>query len=283
MPAEQTTASGGVLRPLRQLAEHRELIVALAWKNVSLRYKQAYLGIAWALIRPLMLTGIFLILRAFVGIDTGSTPYPALAYAAVIIWTLFQETVNEGVNSIVGNAHLIRKIYFPREVFPLTATVTKLIEFAINLAVLLLLLAWYGIPLTLHIVWVPLIVVACVLAALVIGLAGSAINVYYRDVGAVIPLVLTLLMYISPVIYPLHLVQQKLLVSHAAGDWSALLYQIYLLNPVAGIVDSFQRVMLHGVSPAASVLLPRVLFTLVLLPLSYSLFKRAEARFADFV
>jgi lipopolysaccharide transport system permease protein len=265
------------------LLHHRELIIALAWKNISLRYKQAYFGVAWAIMRPLMLTGIFLLLRTFIGIETGAIPYPVLAYAAVIIWTLFQDTVNEGVNSIVGNAHLIRKIYFPREVFPLTATVTKLIEFAINFAVLLLLMAWYGLSPTIQVLWVPVIVVACTLAGLVIALAGSAINVYYRDVGAAIPLLLTLFMYVSPIIYPLHLVQQKLLVGQAAGDWSRFLYGLYVLNPVAGIVDSFQRVMLQAIQPDPTVLLPGVFFSLILLPFSYALFKRAEARFADFV
>jgi lipopolysaccharide transport system permease protein len=265
------------------ILQHRELILALAWKNISLRYQQAYLGIAWAVLRPLLLMGIFALLRVFVGIDSGSTPYPVLAYAAVIVWTLFQETASEGVNSIVANAHLIRKVYFPREVFPLTATVTKLIEFAVNFAILLLMMGWYGIAPTHQVLWVPVIVLASVLAALVLALAGSALNVYYRDVGAAVPVVLSLVMYASPIIYPLHLVQDKLLFKHAAGEWSTFLYRIYTLNPLAGIVDSFQRTMLHGLPPDPSVLLPGLILTLLLLPLSYAIFKRAEARFADVI
>jgi lipopolysaccharide transport system permease protein len=268
---------------LQALLHHRELILALAWKNVSLRYKQAYLGVAWAILRPLMLMGIFILLRAFVGIDSGGTPYPVLAYAAVVVWTLFQETAAEGVNSIVGNAHLIRKIYFPREVFPLTATVTKLIEFSINFIILLLMMAWYGMPLTAQVLWVPVIVAACIAAALVVALAGSALNVYYRDVAAALPLLLTLLMYVSPIIYPLKLVQQKLVVNQAAGEWSGLLYALYTANPVAGIVDSFQRVMLQGLAPDPAVLLPGLLLSAVLLPASYAVFKRAEALFADVI
>jgi lipopolysaccharide transport system permease protein len=265
------------------LLEHRELILALAWKNVSLRYKQAYLGIAWAVVRPLLLMAMFVLLRAIIGIDSGGIPYPVLAYAAVIIWTLFQETAAEGVNSIVGNAHLIRKIYFPREVFPLTATVTKLIEFAINFAILILMMLWYGIPVTAQIAWVAGIVPACLLAALVLAMAGSALNVQYRDIGAALPVVLTFLMYVSPIIYPLRVVKQKLLVDQAAGEWSSTLYTIYTLNPVAGFVDSFQRVMLEGKAPDPAVMLPGLLLAAVLLPLSYIVFKRAEALFADVI
>jgi lipopolysaccharide transport system permease protein len=268
---------------LQALLHHRELIAALAWKNISLRYKQAYLGIAWAILRPLMLMAIFILLRAFVGIDSGSTPYPVLAYTAVIVWTLFQETAAEGVNSIVANGHLIRKIYFPREVFPLTATVTKLIEFAVNFGILLLMMAWYGIHPTVQVLWVPVIVAVCVLAALVPALAGSALNVYYRDVANALPLLLMLFMYVSPIIYPLHLVKQKLLVQQAAGEWSGYLYTLYTLNPVAGIVDSFQRVMLQGTAPDLAVLLPGLVLTVCLLPLSYMVFKQAEARFADVI
>lgn len=268
---------------VQSLMQHRELVVALAWKNISLRYKQAYLGIAWAILRPMVLMAIFILLRAFVGIDSGDTPYPVLAYAAIIVWTLFQETAADGVNSIVGNAHLIRKIYFPREVFPLTASVTKLIEFAINFAILIMMMAWYGISPTAHVAWLPLIVVASLLAALAVALAGSALNVYYRDVAAALPLLLMLLMYVSPIIYPLHLVQDKLLVNQAAGEWSGLLYTAYTLNPMVGVVDSFQRIMLRGLAPDFAVLLPGLVISLVLLPISYAVFKRAEARFADFI
>lgn len=268
---------------LKALLDHRELIVALAWKNISLRYKQAYLGIAWAVLRPLMLMGIFVLLRAFVDIDSGAVPYPVLAYAALLPWVLFQETASDAVNSIVGNVHLIRKVYFPREVFPLTATATKLIEFCINLVVLLAMMAWYGIFPSAQALWLPVIVLYTVLAALTIGLAGAAINVYYRDVGAALPVLLSMLMYVSPIIYPLHLVQEKLLVRQAAGEWSQALYTLYLANPLAGIVDSFQRVMLKGLAPDPATLAPGMVVVAALLPLSYMVFKRAEARFADVI
>jgi lipopolysaccharide transport system permease protein len=268
---------------LKNIVTHRELIAALAWKNIAVRYKQAYLGIGWAIIKPVTLMLIFALLRSIVGIDTGPVPYAVLTFAALLPWLFFQEATAEGVQSIVGNAHLIKKIYFPREVFPLTAVVTKLIEFAINYAILLAMMAYYGIFPTAQALWVPLLVLYAVLVALAIAFIGAAINVYYRDVGAAIPLVLNLLMYASPVIYPLTLVQEKLLVKGAAGDWSATLYTLYTANPLAGLIDAFQRVMLKGQPPDLKAMAAGMLLVVLALPLSYLVFKRAESWFADVI
>ncbi len=272
-----------MLRTLKDLVDHRELMAVLAWKNVVVRYKQAYFGIAWAIIKPLMLVLIFVLVRSFVGIDSGSVPYPVLTFAALLPWTFFQESTSEGVNSVVGNAHLIKKIYFPREIFPLTAVVTKLVELGINFLVLALLMAWYGMVPTIHVFWVPMLVLYTVLVCLTVSLAGSALNVYFRDVANVLPVAISLLMYVSPVIYPLHLVQDKLLVKQAAGNWSEALYTLYTLNPLAGIIDGFQNAVLRGMAPDFSTLWPGMLLVAVLLPLSYAYFKRAEAYFADVV
>lgn len=272
-----------MLAALRDVAEHRELIATLAWKNIAVRYKQAYMGIAWAVMKPLMLVLIFTLLRSIVGIDTGDIPYPILTFAALLPWVFFQESASEGVNSVVGNANLIRKIYFPREVFPLTVVATKLIELGISFLILAGLMAWYGMVPTPNVLWVPLIILYTILVALTVSLAGAAINVYYRDVGQALPVLLQLAMYASPVIYPLSLVQQKLLVDRAADEWSDTLYTLYTANPLAGIIDAFQRVVLKGLPPDFSALWPGMLLTAILLPLSYAFFKRAEAYFADVV
>ena len=265
------------------LLHYRELIATLAWKNVVVRYKQAYLGLLWTVAKPLMMMAIFTLMRSFIGIDSGGVPYPLLAFCALMPWMFFQESASEGVNSVVGNAHLIKKVYFPREIFPLTAVVTKLVEFAINFAILLALMAWFGMVPGAQALWVPVIVLYTVLAALALALFGAALNVYYRDVGQMLPVLLTLLMYASPVIYPLHLVQQKLLEQRAAGDWSQLLYTVYTANPLAGIVDAFQRVMLKGQPPDLAAMLPGLAVVAVVLPLSYVFFKRAESHFADVI
>lgn len=272
-----------VMSIVKNLIAYRELMFALAWKNITVRYKQAYLGVAWAIIKPLMLMFIFTVLRSIVGIDTGAVPYAVLTYAALLPWLLFQEAASEGVNSVVGNAHLIKKIYFPREVFPLTAVLTKLVEFGINFAILLGMMAFYGVLPSAEALWVPVLVLYGVLAALAIAFVGAAVNVHYRDVSAALPLMLNLVMYVSPVIYPLTLVQKKLLVNQAAGEWSGLVYTLYTANPLAGLIDAFQRVMLKGLPPDVHALLPGMVVVAFTLPVSYLLFKRAESWFADVI
>jgi lipopolysaccharide transport system permease protein len=272
-----------MLRAAQNLYDYRELLGTLAWKNITLRYKQAYLGIAWAVIKPVTLMLIFTLVKSFVGIDSGDVPYPVLVFAALMPWIFFQESASDGVNSVVGNTALIKKIYFPREIFPITAVTTKLIELGINALILAGLMAWYGMVPTMHILWVPLIILYTVLAALTIGFFGSAVNVYYRDMGQALPVLLSLLMYASPVIYPLQLVKDKLLVQQAAGEWSNLLYTVYTLNPLAGIIDAFQSVVLRGTALDLQALLPGAIVVAVLLPLSYAFFKRAESYFADVI
>lgn len=266
-----------------ELYQYRELIAALAWKNIVVRYKQAYLGILWAVLKPVMLMLIFTLVRSFVGIDSGDVPYPILTFAALLPWVFFQESVSEGVNSVTGNAVLIKKIYFPREVFPLTAMVTKLVELGINFLILGGLMVYYQMVPSIYALWIPVIILYTMVVALALSLFGAAINVYYRDVGQMLPVALSLLMYASPVIYPLSLVQKKLLVEKAAGEWSEALYTLYTVNPLAGIIDSFQRVLLKGLPPDFEAMLPGAIAITILLPLSYLFFKRAESWFADVI
>jgi lipopolysaccharide transport system permease protein len=268
---------------LTDTVRYRELIAVLVWKNIIVRYKQAYLGLAWSILKPLTLMVIFTLMRSIIGINTGSTPYPVLAFAALLVWTLFQESASEGINSIVGNAHLIRKIYFPREVFPLTSVLTKLVEFGINLIVLALLMAWFGIAPSPTACWLPFIVAYTLLAALCIAFAGAALNAFYRDVAAGLPLLLSLMMFLSPIIYPLSMVQDKLLVQRAGGEWADTLYTLYTMNPMAGIIDAVQRTLLMGKAPDPHAMLPGMIVVAVVLPLSYLFFKRAEAQFADVI
>jgi len=272
-----------VIAAIKNIVDYRELIAVLAWKNVSVRYKQAYLGIGWAIIKPVALMLVFTLIRSFVGIPSGTVPYPILAFAALVPWIFFQESASEGVLSVVGNAALIRKIYFPREVFPITGVMTKLVELGINVVILAALMAWFGIWPTLQAFWAPVIILYTMLASLTIALAGAAVNVYYRDVGAALPMLLSLLMYASPVIYPLSLVKDKLLVNQAAAAWSDVLYVLYTMNPLAGIIESFQNVVLRGLPPDFTALTPGAVVVGISLPLSYLFFKRAESYFADVI
>lgn len=272
-----------MLQIAKNLYTYRELIATLAWKNITVRYKQAYLGILWSVLKPVMLMLIFTLVRSFVGIDTGGVPYPILTFAALMPWIFFQESASEGVGSVTSNTALIRKIYFPREVFPLTAMVTKTLELGINFLILAGLMAYYHMVPSLHALWVPAIIGYTMVVALGISFFGAAMNVYYRDVAAALPVALSLMMYASPIIYPLDLVKQKLLLEQAAGEWSEKLYTLYLCNPLAGIIDTFQRVLLKGLSPDWNTLIPGAIVTAIVLPLSYLYFKRAESWFADVI
>ena len=272
-----------MLTIVKNIYNYRELISVLAWRNVATRYKQAYLGVAWAVLRPLLLMLLFVMLRSLIGIDSGKVPYPVLSYAALTLWTFFQDATTEGVNSVVVNAPLVRKIYFPREIFPLTSVLTKLVDLAINFLILGALMVWYGVLPGIDALWMPLLVLYTVLISLTVAFIGSAANVYYRDISAAVPLVLSLLMYMSPVIYPLEVVKKKLVVEHAAGEWSDALYTLYTLNPLAGLIDASQNVLLRSASPDLAAMWPGMLLVCLLLPLSYLIFKRAEVYFADVI
>ena len=272
-----------MLRVAQNLYDYRELMFTLAWKSIAMRYKQAYLGIAWAILKPITLMLIFTLVKSFVGIESGSIPYPILVFAALMPWTFFQESTSDGVSSVVSNTALIKKIYFPREIFPITAVLTKLVELGINFVILAGMMVWYGMEPSIQVLWVPLIIAYTVLVAMTIAFVGAAVNVYYRDVGQALPVLLGLMMYASPVIYPLQLVKDKLLVQQAAGEWSNALYTLYTLNPLAGIIDAFQSVVLRSTPPDLNAMIPGAILVAALLPLSYLYFKRAESYFADVI
>ncbi|NOS88715.1 MAG: ABC transporter permease [Methylococcaceae bacterium] len=272
-----------MIKTVKSLYTYRELIAALAWKNIIIRYKQSYLGIFWAVLKPIMLMLIFTLVRSFVGIESDDLPYPILTFAALLPWVFFQESASEGVGSVTSNAVLIKKIYFPREVFPITAMVTKLVELTISFVLLAAMMVYYKMMPSIYALWIPAIIFYTMIVALTISFFGAAINVYYRDMAQALPVFLSLLMYGSPVMYPLSLVHKKLLVEQAAGVWSNDLYRLYTLNPLAGIIDSFQRVLLKGLPPDFNALYPGLMLVLVLLPISYVFFKRAESWFADVI
>jgi lipopolysaccharide transport system permease protein len=226
---------------------------------------------------------VFTVVRSFVGIDSGNVPYALLTYCAMVPWAFFQDSTSDAVGSVVNHGNLIKKIYFPRELFPLASLLTKVIDLGVSLAILALMMLWYGVAPHWTLAWAPLILLYTVAASLAVSLAGSAMNVYSRDLSQALPLLLSLLMYLSPVMYPLQLVKSKLLDQHMAGDWSEPLYLLYTLNPMAGAIDAFQRVVLEGLQPDWSAMWSGMLGVAILLPLSYLFFKQAESYFADVI
>ena len=272
-----------MIAAVKNIYDYRELLQVLVWKNITLRYKQSYLGMAWLVLRPLMLVGIFMVVRSFVGIDSGIVPYALLTYCAMVPWVFFQEAASDGVGSVVNHANLVKKIYFPREIFPLASVLTVSVQLGIGLVILALMMLWYQWAPTWHALWLLPLLLYTMLTALTLSLAGAAMNVYVRDLGQGIPLLLSMAMYLTPVIYPLDLVRRALLENQAAGSWSEALYTLYTLNPMTGVIDGFQRALLKGTPPDWAAMAPGAALVFILLPLSYIFFKRAEAYFADVI
>jgi lipopolysaccharide transport system permease protein len=272
-----------MIQVIKDIMTYRELLSILAWKNIAVRYKQAYLGLLWTILKPVLLVIIFSIVRSFVGIDTGAIPYVVLTFGALLPWVYFQESASDGIHSVVSNAALVKKIYFPRVIFPLTSVLTKMVELGISFLVLAGLMAYYDLVPSIHVLWVPLIIAYTIIVSLCVSMAGAALNVYYRDVATALPVLISVFMYLSPIIYPLDLVKKKLLINQAAGNWSETIFTIYTVNPLVGIIDAFQKAMFYGQGPDFTIIWPGLVFVIIILPLSYMIFKKAEAWFADVI
>lgn len=256
---------------IRSLIEKRDLLYTLTLHRVNVRYKQSLLGIFWAILQPLSMMLVFTLVFSLIArVPTGGAPYAIFAYTALLPWIFFSTTLTNAGNGLVGHSHLITKIYFPREILPLTYVFTSLFDFLIASSVLAGLLMYYRVPLTLNALYALPIILVLACFATAISLILSATNVRYRDIGVALPLMIQIWMFATPVIYPLS----------AVPDW---LRPFYVLNPMVGIVENFRQVLLYGKSPDFSSLAVSVVITLILLPIAYLYFKHAEATMADII
>jgi ABC-type polysaccharide/polyol phosphate export permease len=235
------------------------------------RYKQSFIGAAWAILQPLalmlMFTAVFSLL---IQVQTDAIPYPLFSYAALLLWSFFAGGINNGIVSLINNMNLVGKVYFPREILPIAAIGAAAVDLLVASAGLLVLMVYYRWPIHATVMWV--LPIAFVLAILMTGLTllGAAAVVYYRDVRFIVPLGLQLWFYASPVIYPVELVPQRY-------------QQFYALNPMVGILSSARDALLTGRPPSPTLLLPAAITSLILLILGYSVFKRVEKGFADVI
>ncbi len=260
----------GVGHNLRELWAYRELLYFLTWRDVKVRYKQALLGVAWTIIQPLFTMLIFtLFFGVLAKIPSDGIPYPIFAYAGLLPWTFFANAVTNSGNSLVGSANLISKVYFPRVIIPASAVAAGLVDLAIASLLLLGLMLYYGVAVTWNILMLPMLVVLIAMLALGVGLGMSALNVKYRDIRHVLPFLIQLGMFASPVIYPPSFVPER---------WRWVL----LLNPLTGLIDGF-RAALFGRGFNWPALAMTGAITLALLVLSAQVFRRVEKSFADVV
>ena len=256
---------------LRGVWEYRELVWFLIWRDIKVRYKQASLGIAWAIIQPVMTMLVFtLIFGRLAQLPSDGLPYPVFTFTALLPWQLFSGALTGSANSVVNSASLISKVYFPRLVIPIASVMATLVDFTISFGVLLGLMAWYGISLRLAVVVLPLLVMLALAIALAVGLWASALNVRYRDVRHVMPFVVQFWLLASPVAYSTSLI--------TSPTWRA----VYSLNPMVGVIEGFRWAVL-GSTPPSVLVVPSVLVTGVLLAGGLFFFRRTEASFADVI
>jgi len=253
------------------LGRCRDLLWLWTAREVRVRYKQSLLGFAWAILQPLALTLVFTFVFSWlVRIDTGGVPYPVFAYAALVPWTFFATSLSFGIPSLVNNMNLVTKIYFPREILPLASIGAAFVDFMAASLVFVGLMVVYGIRPSIHVVWVvPLLAIQVVLT-IGVTLLGSALIVFFRDMRFVVPLITQVWMYATPIIYPVEMVPEHL-------------RPYYFLNPMAGIIDGYRRTLVMGTAPEMSAVLLGTLVSLLLLVVSYVLFKRVEPLFADLI
>jgi lipopolysaccharide transport system permease protein len=256
---------------LPSLWQYRELVYFMVWRDIKARYKQTVLGVAWALLQPVLTMLVFwVVFSQFARVPSDGLPYPLFAFIGLLPWTYFSQAVARSGTGLVGNSNLIGKVYFPRLIIPLAAAITPGVDFLLSLGVLAGLMLWYGVvPAFAMLAVLPLIVLAFV-AALAVGIWLSALNVKYRDVGHLIPFLIQIWMYASPVIYPLSLVPER---------WQP----IYSLNPMVGIITGFRWALTGGGAPNVTSGLVSLAAVAALLLSGLVYFRRAEREFADVI
>ena len=247
------------------------MLLFLAWRDISVRYKQTVLGAAWAIIQPFSTMIVFsLFFGRLAQIPSDGVPYPVFSYAALLPWQYFATAMTISSNSLVGSSNLLSKVYFPRLVIPLASVLPPAIDFAIAFLVLVGMMFYYGITLIWNLLWLPAFLLLALVTALGVGLWLSAMNVQYRDIRYALPFLVQFWMFISPVVYPSSMVPEP---------WRAL----YRINPMAGVIEGFRWALLGTDSSLGLETAVSALVALILLISGIFYFRRMERTFADVV
>jgi lipopolysaccharide transport system permease protein len=241
------------------------------WRDLKVRYKQTAIGVAWAVIQPLITMLIFAVIFGhFAKLPSDGLPYPIFAYSALLPWSYFASALNRCSVSVVADAHLITKVYFPRLILPIAGTISGLIDFSISFILLLGMMTWYGIAPGWTAMAIPAFLALALMTALSVGLWLSALNVRYRDVGYTIPFIVQVWMFLSPIVYPVSIIPEK--------------YRLlYSFNPMVGVIEGFRWALLGKASPDFSVMAVSAVVVGVLFVAGLVFFKNMEQTFADVV
>ena len=262
---------GWISLKLGDLWRYRELIYFLTWRDIKVRYKQTVLGGAWAIIQPFFTMVVFsLFFGKLAKVPSDGLPYPIFAYAALVPWTFFANGLSQSSNSLVGSANLIKKVYFPRLVVPISSVISGVFDFILAFVVLLGMMLYYGIFPTVNIVWLPLLLLLTLTTSLAVGLWLSALNVQFRDVRYTVPFLTQFWLFATPIAYPSSLLSQP---------WRTL----YGINPMVGVVEGFRWALLGTDTAPGPIIMVSSLVALALLVGGAFYFKRLEKSFADVI
>ena len=264
-------SKGWVSLKLHELWEYRELLYFLVWRDVKVRYKQTVLGAAWAIIQPFFTMVVFsLFFGHLAKMPSDGVPYPIFSYVALVPWTFFAHGLNQAPNKLVGSAHLVKKVYFPRLAIPIAAVLSGVVDFALAFLVLLGMMLYYGVIPTVHVLWLPLLLLLALVTSLGVGLWLAALNVQYRDVQYVVPFLTQFWLFATPVAYPSSLLSEP---------WRTL----YGLNPMVGVVEGFRWALLGTQTAPGPIIAFSACIALALLVSGGFYFRRMEKTFADVV
>jgi lipopolysaccharide transport system permease protein len=256
---------------LRELWEYRELLYFLVWRDIKVRYKQTSLGVAWAVLQPLLTMVVFsLFFGRLAGVPSDGLPYPVFSLAALVPWTFFSYGVTQSASSVVADQQLVTKVYFPRLLIPLATVLSGAVDFALAFMLLMLTMLYYDIAPTLDALWVVPLLLLALVTALGVGLWLAALNVQYRDVRYTVPFLTQLWLLVTPIAYPSSLL---------AEPWRT----IYGINPMAGVVEGFRWALLGTGTAPGPMLAVSALAALLILAGGLFYFRRMEATFADVI
>lgn len=256
---------------LRELWQYRDMLKLLVWRDFSSRYRQSFIGVGWALIRPIVSVIVFtIVFGKMVGVPSDDVPYPIFNFTGMLPWLFFAGVLATSSQSMTSGSALISKVYFPRLILPLSKIAGGLIDLVIQFALLAFMMFYFGVTPTFKLLAIPLFLVMAIMAALALGLLLTTVSVKYRDVHHIVPFLIQTWMWMTPVVYPSSMVDEK---------WRYL----YGLNPLVGVVDGFRWSVLGTVNPDWRMMSISLATTVVLMIFSLYYFRRAESKFADII
>ncbi len=268
---EISQSKRSLLSDLREIWLYRDLLFLLTSRDVTLRYKQSILGVAWALLQPLILMVTFtLVFGRFAKLPSDGYPYPLFVLCALLPWQYFSRSISGSSSSLVASASLVTKVYFPRLILPISKTLSGLVDLAVSFILLAIALAWYGVVPGWELVLLPVFVAIAMVTALATGLWLTALNVRYRDIGLIVPFIVQIWMYVSPIAYSTTLVPER-------WRW------VYSLNPLVGVVEGFRWALLGKAPPDPGPMLLSLLIVALMLILGLAYFRHTERNFADII